>query len=329
MIAQFRKYLTSRLAVRLVLGTGIPMCLFAVAIPASAQAQVATRTQFSTQQGNGTLSLSAKVVDVEGNPITEGSVSFETEKGSLGSVFVRDGEATLNLTNPPEWARSITAVYHPEGEFAGSSASASIVPDAASGLPGFTVTASPSSVSVTAGQFATVVLTITSQNGFSQAVNLSCSGLPSASTCTFTPDVATPPANSTVPSSLQLTTTARSGKVTLNQGPKPMGGSGAAYAVAIPGVLALAGVGALRRRRLGALRILGLAMLLAAGSLGLSACNARYAYEHYKPSPNYGTLAGNYTVVVAAFSTNGTAITQATSSDSDCAGAVCVAMTVQ
>jgi hypothetical protein len=101
------------------------------------------------------------------------------------------------------------------------------------------------------------------------------------------------------------------------------------YAVVIPGLLALAGVGAIRRRNFGGLRIVGLVMLLAAGTLGLTACNVRYKYLNYQPSPNFGTAAGTYTVVVAAYSTNGTAITYATSSDASCAGAVCLALTVQ
>ena len=36
-----------------------------------------------------------------------------------------------------------------------------------------------------------------------------------------------------------------------------------------------------------------------------------------------------YTVVIAAYSTDGTAITYATSSDTSCSGAVCLALTVQ
>ena len=68
---------------------------------------------------------------------------------------------------------------------------------------------------------------------------------------------------------------------------------------------------------------------MTAGVVGLSGCNPRYRYLHYQPSPNTGTAAGNYTIVVAAYSTNGTAITYATSSDTSCSGAVCLALTVQ
>ena len=320
MIAQFRKTITPQLAVAL----GLCIGLFAAAAPA--QAQVATRTQIAAHAGDGALSFTARVADVEGTPISEGSVSFETARGSLGSVFVHDGEATLNLTHAPQWASTITAVYHGDAAFANSTATTQVSADASSGVPGFTVTASPSSLSLTPGQYGTVNLTVTSQNGFSEGVNLSCSGLPGASTCNFNPVVITPPSNGANISALQITTTGASG---IFANSARLGRSHGLYAFLLPGVLALAGVGAIRRRNFRALRILGMAMMLVAGTLGLTACNVRYNYLHYKPGPNPGTAAGNYTVVIAAYSTNGTAITYATSSDANCSGAVCLALTVQ
>lgn len=319
MISQFPKQTALRLT------SAIGLSLAFLAVSGVAQGQVTTRTQLSTQTSGGTLSFTAKVADVQGTPVSEGSVSFETAKGSLGSVFVQNGAATLNLTNAPQWAKTITAVYHGDAAFANSAASTQVSPQA-SGVPGFTVTASPSSLSLTPGQYGTVNLTVTSQNGFSDTVNLSCSGLPGASQCSFNPVVATPPANNATNSAMQITTTSASGIFAENT---PPGRSGALYAVLIPGGLALVGIGALRRKNYRALRVLGMAMLLAAGTLGLSACNVRYNYIHYKPGPNPGTAAGNYTLVIAAYSSNGTAITYATSSDANCSGAVCVALTVQ
>lgn len=324
MISLFRKTKTSG---------RLPFALLAGILSCSsmlAQNQLATRTQLSTEQNHGVLSLNVKVTDVQGQPVDDGSVSFETAKGSLGSVFVHNGWGALNLTNAPAWARSVTAVYHGTDALTPSAASASVLPDATSGVPGFTVTTNPSTLSVTAGQYGSVLLTVTSQNGFADAVNLSCSGLPAASNCNFTPAVVTPAANGTATSSLQITTTAPSG---INTGselkPGPLGGSGVRFAVVIPGLLALAGLGAIRRRHFGAVRVLGLVLLLSAGSLGLTACNQRYSYLHYHPSPNFGTGPGNYTIVIAAYSSNGTAITQATSSDASCAGATCIALTVK
>jgi hypothetical protein len=325
----FRNPIDPRRAVRLAISTGILACVAACGAGAFAQSQTpaATRTQLASEQDGGVLALTAKVADVEGTPLNEGSVSFETQKGSLGSAFVRDGVAALNLTNPPAWARTVTAVYHGDAVYADSSAATTVILADASSLPGFTVTANPSSFSVSPGQFATIELTVTSLNGFSAAVNLSCSGLPGVSNCNFNPVVLTPPANGSTTSAMQITTTAPSGFGSQNK--NPFEKSGAAYAVVIPGLLALVGVGALRRKHAGVLRVLGIALLLSAASLGLSACNQRYSYEHYHPSPNFGTLPGSYTIVISAYASNGTNITQATSTDANCNGATCIAMTVQ
>lgn len=329
MISLFRKDIASRLAIRatvsLTILAGFAAC--ALAPRARAQAAAPTRTQLASQRDGSVLSFTAAVTDVEGQGISEGSVSFETTQGSLGSAFVRDGVATLNLTNPPAWAHTVTAVYHGDNAFASSSAMTTVVADQSSVAAGFTVTAAPSSFTVTPGQYQTVNLTVTSQGGFTGQVNLSCSGIPGSVGCNFNPVTVTPAANGTIISSLQITTQGSSG--VLSSHAEPLSRSGSAYALVVPGLLALVGLGALRHRSFGGLRVLGMALLLAAGALGLTACNPRYSYEHYQPSPNFGTTPGNYTIVIAAYSSNGTNITQATSSDANCNGAVCVAMTVQ
>jgi len=50
---------------------------------------------------------------------SEGSVSFETAKGSLGSVFVKDGSATLNVNNAPQWAEDGNGCLSRDAAFAG------------------------------------------------------------------------------------------------------------------------------------------------------------------------------------------------------------------
>ena len=56
----------------------------------------------------------------------------------------------------------------------------------------FTLAASPSSASISSGQSAQFTLTVTPQNGFTQSVAFSCSGLPSGDTCSFSPATVTP-----------------------------------------------------------------------------------------------------------------------------------------
>jgi hypothetical protein len=57
---------------------------------------------------------------------------------------------------------------------------------------GFTVAATPSSLTISAGGSAKATVTITPQNGFSAPVTFSCSGLPSGATCNFAPATVTP-----------------------------------------------------------------------------------------------------------------------------------------
>jgi hypothetical protein len=73
------------------------------------------------------------------------------------------------------------------------------------GTPGFSVSASPSSVSVQQGTNATSTVTVTSQNGFNSATTLSVSGLPSGVTAAFSTNPVTPPANGSATSTLTFT----------------------------------------------------------------------------------------------------------------------------
>ena len=73
------------------------------------------------------------------------------------------------------------------------------------GAPGFTVSASPSAVTVQRGSNANSTITVTSQNGFSAATTLSFSALPSGVTAAFSTNPVTPPANGTATSTLTFT----------------------------------------------------------------------------------------------------------------------------
>jgi subtilase family serine protease len=77
--------------------------------------------------------------------------------------------------------------------------------------PGFTLSASPSSVSVTQGSSATSTITVTDVGGFSGSVTLSASGLPSGVTAAFSPN----PTSGTSTLTLSATSTAATGTVTV------------------------------------------------------------------------------------------------------------------
>jgi len=76
------------------------------------------------------------------------------------------------------------------------------------GTPGFTVSASPASLSVVQGSNASSTITVASQNGFNSATTLGVSGLPTGVTAAFSTNPVTPPANGSATSTLTFTASA-------------------------------------------------------------------------------------------------------------------------
>ncbi len=74
--------------------------------------------------------------------------------------------------------------------------------------PDFALSCSPSSVSVAQGSSGTATCTVSSQNGFNAAVDLSCTGLPAGAACSLVPNPATPPAGGSVGSTLTVSVAA-------------------------------------------------------------------------------------------------------------------------
>lgn len=290
---------------------------------AAARAQVATRTEISAateQNGPGTQAdFSVQVTDATGKPVTAGTVSFFSGHASLGSAVVdANGTAKLTVGKLPQTTRNVSAVYQDGGaQYAASTSPAVEVKPNATGVPDFGLTANVASQTVSAGQYATYLITVTPENGFSETITLSCSGQPASTVCNFTP-VTLPTANGAASSTLQVQTQAASGKAASLVAPISAAPRGfdhnlhLAYGLLIPGILALVGVGSLRKRSFGGVKMLGLIALLAASCIGLSACNVRYNYEHHPPSGNPGTGAGSYPFSITAYGNNGTAVTSHT-----------------
>ncbi|MFZ0662071.1 MAG: hypothetical protein WAM66_05215 [Acidobacteriaceae bacterium] len=285
-----------------------------ISLAASAQAQVATHTQLVSSASDHGVTFTARVSDIAGNPATGGVVSLVNAQGaSLGSAFVKNGEATLTLDQ--RTSGRVYADYSGSTGFRASVAQALVSSDATTTLPDFTLTANPTSLSLSPGQYGTVVLTITPENGFDDMVTLSCSGNPAPSACTFSPTTLTPPLDPTtnaplpINSTLQITTQGASGASVA----WPGSGSHVVYAIVLPGLLALLGLGTVRRRSgLNKFRVIGMVALLAASTIGLTACAQRYDYLHHPPAKTTGIAAGTYNITVAAYSSNGATVTSHT-----------------
>jgi hypothetical protein len=279
-------------------------------LPQGHSQAVGTRTALSVATEAGKTKLTVAVKDPTGVTVSDGTISFVSGGVSLGSAFVQeDGTATLILDKVPANTKQITAVYSGSDRFAAStSASAAVQANATTAPADFSVAANPTSLNLTPGQYGTSIITVAPENGFTQSVTLSLSGLPTGTSSTFTPQSVIP-ATGAVNSTLQIQTTANSAS-SMNQG-FPVKGSAShlAYAILFPGVLALVGIGALRRRNESAFRVLGVAVLLLASLSGLTACSQRYSYLHHPPSQNPGTPLGTYPITITAYSNNGGEVT--------------------
>jgi hypothetical protein len=167
------------------------------------------------------------------------------------------------------------------------------------GTPAFTLAPSVPTVSVTAGQSGSANITVTPVNGFNQALTYSCSGLPTLSSCNFTPNNT---AQTTVGLSVATTapTTARL--------VRPFGGLGIFYAALLPGLGILLSSSSRRRRG-----ILGLILTLGFLTLCLGCGGGGAGSTGGGGTTKPGTPAGSYTVTVNATTGGTSAMTGSTS----------------
>ena len=222
--------------------------------------------------------------DQTGSP--SGVVNFRSGETDLGSALLdSEGNASLQTDILPAGTHQVVAIY--QGKSAYQSSTSRIEPLHAnvSTVAGFTVAATPTSLSTPVGGFVSSVVTVTPVNGFNAYVSLSCTGLPINATCTFTP-VNVPAACTTSASGAETCTPGTSVMQIQTQTPSPLvaartGDSGIRrYAFVFPAVFGLAGLGLSKRR---AWRNLLLAMLVFSGAMGMTACSERYNYLNPRP----------------------------------------------
>jgi hypothetical protein len=205
----------------------------------------------------------------------------------------------------------VVAIYQGQSAYLNSISSPELVHANVSTAAGFTVAATPTSLSTAVGGFVSSNVTVTPVNGFNAYVSLSCSGLPINTTCTFTPinvqaacTTGTSGAQTCTPgtSVMQIQTETPSPNPTASNNDPGM----QRYAFVLPVLFGLASLGAGKRR---AWRNLALGMLVFAGVMGMTACSQRYRYLNHGPPDNPGTPIGSYTVIIQSSSTTGSETT--------------------
>jgi hypothetical protein len=148
-----------------------------------------------------TFVLNATVVGVSNPPSkfiyrVNGAFLFSAPQNSPNPVL---------FTPQFQGSYTITAEYPGDAVLAPSTATTTLVVGNPNG--DFSMDASPASATIKAGQTATFTITISPVNGMNSPVTFACSGLPAASSCTFSPASVTPN-GAPVSTTLTLNTTA-------------------------------------------------------------------------------------------------------------------------
>jgi hypothetical protein len=159
----------------------------------------------------------------------------------------------------------------------------------------FTVSAAQATPTVSAGDKTTLTLTLGSLNGYAGIVTLSCSGLPAATTCTFSPVSVTIPGNATT-ATVTIQTSLDSVSSLQSPGPArrhwPIGWSSSGGLLC--GVM-LTAAGVSGRRRL-----MSVALLVSLSLLTLVSCSSNATSVPPIASPNPKSVTTQVTISAAA-----------------------------
>jgi hypothetical protein len=286
-------------------------------------------TSTPTNQMTTTLTTLAVAVTSSGG-VPSGTVNIEDEISGSPVVIA---SATLNTTGQAtvtlylsNGSHTLLAVYAGSTSFSTSTsmpASASISAQCNTQFAVSISNISPSSSSVmtlTAGQSGTATVTVTPSQVFVASLNttvapafitVSCSGLPSLSSCAFTPESLEilPGQDAGSISSMLIQTQAQ----TVSAARTGQKSSPVAWAILLPGMLGLGGLAWGARRRRWLLRLSLVALVGLVTTLGTTGCNPRYYYYNHGPGQPPATPSGTFTITIAGQSSNGvTAITNTT-----------------
>jgi len=238
------------------------------------------------------VTLTATVNKGTGVPIPTGTVTFTDGASVLGTGSVNASSmATLQTSVLALGTHTITASYGGDSVY-GASASATIIVKVVTVLPDFTITIPNANATVVAGQSANFTISIASQGGFNGAVNFSCSGLPQASSCVFSPPSLTA-GGSAVSSALTISTTAHT---IASAFPMPGIVPGALAGVGLLGLVVVGGVTGRRRMWQSA------SMLLIVLAIATTMAGCGGGGRTPTPNPTTGTPAGTYSVTVTGAS---------------------------
>ena len=161
-----------------------------------------------TQGSNGTSTITVHDVNGFSGSVTLAASGLPSGVTAAFGTNPTTGTSVLTLTASATatTGTSTVTITGTSGSLTATTTLALTVNSTAT--PAFSVSASPTSVTVTQGTSGTSTITVTSTGGFSSATTLSASGLPSGVTAAFSTNPVTPPANGSATSTLTLTASA-------------------------------------------------------------------------------------------------------------------------
>lgn len=273
----------------------------AVSQVVNAGAKAATLTALASSLNPSTagasVTFTATVTSATPGTIT-GTVTFLDGATSIGMGTVgAGGVATFATSTLAVGGHSVTAQYGGDSNFATSTSSALTQTVNASGAD-FSVAASPTAVTIVAGQSGVVGITVTPIGGSTQTVSFACSGLPVGAACSFVPAMVTLDGKHAETTAAQVSTTARSSTMRFDDMKPPVAGRWAGIAVSgfasIFCLLLWLGWASDQSRRL------ALAVILVAISVGFMAACSGSSHS------GMGTPAGTSQVTITSTSGNDT-----------------------
>jgi hypothetical protein len=276
-----------------------------------------------------TVTLTDLTVAVTGNGgVPAGTVSIVDGSGNSA---VQLGTATLGPTGQANLvfylangSHSLSAVYAGQAPFLTSTSASSpvnISNQCDAGIAVIVSNLAPTTTppnTLTPGQSGTATVTVIPLEEYVSAlsgpafVTLSCSGLPDQAACVFAPENVEILTGQYAGVSSSMTITTQLGTTGQASVTRPVA-TPVALAFLLPGAFVLGGLGWAGRRRAWLKRLSLLTLVALITLLGATACNPRYDYFNHGPTPGRPVTPGNYTVIVAAQSSDGvTAITNTT-----------------
>jgi hypothetical protein len=253
-------------------------------------------TSVSSPIAGQTVTYTAQVGSAAGTPA--GTVRFLDGTTALGTVTLSSGGAIFTTSTLAIGSHSITAVYSANANFAPSSSSpiTFTIPQ-----PTYQISVQSPTLSVSAGAATgnTDQVSVTTSNGFSGTVNLTCQvAYTGSGTVNFTPTCALSPAavqvaGATATSTLSLSTTLshlRAGNSAASRSGDFRLGEGAFLAF-------LVWVGGIRRRS--SWKLFGVVLVATFGIVTILGCGGKGS------TPPVGTTSGSYNITISSTNSAG------------------------